>query len=90
MCNCLTSPSSGGFLCTGEGPGQPPPVVRSAEEAYRTDAEAYVAAFGGTIDEAVRRLKLQEKIVELDEKLQVHESRVFAGLWIEHTPAFVW
>lgn len=72
----------------GEGPGQPPPVVRSDEEAYRADAEAYVAAFGGTVDEAVRRLKLQDKIVELDEKLQAHKSSVFAGLWIEHTPRF--
>ncbi|MEO7841805.1 MAG: S1 family peptidase [Anaerolineales bacterium] len=70
------------------GPGQPPPVVRSDEEAYRADAEAYVAAFGGTIDEAVRRLKLQDKIAKLDAKLQTHESRVFAGLWIEHTPRF--
>ena len=62
--------------------------MRSVEEAYLTDAEAYVAAFGGTIDEAVRRLKLQEKIIELDEKLQAHERGVFAGLWIEHTPRF--
>jgi hypothetical protein len=72
----------------GEGPGQNPLVVRDSEEAYRVDAEAYVAAFGGTIDEAVRRLKLQEKIIELDEKLQAHERGAFAGLWIEHTPRF--
>ena len=36
-----------------------PPTVLGEEEAYREDAKAYVAAFGGTIDEAVRLLKLQ-------------------------------
>lgn len=66
----------------------PYPVVLSAEEAYREDAEAYVAAFGGTIDEAVGRLKLQGTIAELDTTLQVRQSNAFAGLWVEHTPRF--
>ena len=64
------------------------PVVLSEEEAYRKDAKAYVAAFGGTVDEAVRRLKLQGTIQELDETLQTQESATFAGLWIEHIPRF--
>ncbi|CAG0937598.1 Large cysteine-rich periplasmic protein OmcB [Thermoflexales bacterium] len=69
--------------------GEPPvPVVLSEDAAYRNDAEAYVAAFGGTIDEAVRRLKLQGPITQLDAVLQTQEKTTFAGLWIEHTPRF--
>ena len=64
------------------------PQVRSAEEAYRKDAEAYAAAFNVSIDEAVRRLKLQDAISLLDAALQVNESAIFGGFWIEHTPTF--
>lgn len=62
--------------------------VLSEELAWQHDAEHYVKAFGGTIEEAVSRLKLQEEIAILDAKLQYSEASVFGGLWIEHTPAF--
>lgn len=76
-------------LAQSGGPGQAhPPVVLGTEDAYREDANAYVAAFGGTIDEAIRHLKLQGIINDLDATLQVKESGTFAGLWIEHTPRF--
>lgn len=64
------------------------PVLLSEDEAYRRDAVAYVNAFGGTIEEAVRKLKLQPQISELEVALEVNEPNTFSGLWIEHTPKF--
>jgi hypothetical protein len=76
-------------LAESNGPGRESEgVVLSADEAYYQDAEAYVAAFGGTIEEAIYRLKLQGTIAELDVTLQHKEQATFAGLWIEHTPQF--
>lgn len=72
----------------GDGPLPSQSVVRSSEEAYQEDAKVYAATFGATVDEAVRRLKLQGPIAELDAILQDKESDTFAGLWIEHTPRF--
>lgn len=57
-------------------------------EAYLPDAEAYAKAFNVDVDEALRRLLLQDKIAALNTLLQSKESSTFAGLWIEHTPTF--
>lgn len=64
------------------------PQILTEDEAYQRDAAEYVKAFGGTVDEAVRRLKLQNVIAELEETLRIQEEDTFAGLWIEHTPRF--
>lgn len=64
------------------------PVLLSEDEAYRRDAQAYVEAFGGTVEEAIRRLKLQIPVAELEKTLQDKEADKFAGLWIEHLPRF--
>ncbi len=77
------------FAQNGNRGEQPPaPIVLREDEAYQEDAEAYVAAFGGTVLEAIRRLKLQGAVAELDATLQSQEKATFAGLWIEHTPRF--
>lgn len=64
------------------------PVLLSEDEAYQRDAVAYVDAFGGTIEEAVRRLKLQSQVSDLEVVLEANEPDTFSGLWIEHTPKF--
>ncbi|MBP8251236.1 MAG: hypothetical protein KAX40_02650 [Herpetosiphon sp.] len=60
----------------------------TSDDAFLTDAKSYVEAFGGTQEEAVRRLKLQQPIGDLGATLQEQESATFGGLWIEHTPNF--
>ena len=60
----------------------------SAENPLARDAQDYAVQFGTTVDEAERRLNLQEAIGKLDHKLTTGESDTFAGLWIQHEPDF--
>ena len=48
------------------------------------DVQSYADEWGISIDEATRRLNLQDTMGELDAALQENESDTFAGLWIEH------
>ena len=57
-------------------------------EALLSDAQSYAADFGVGLDEAVRRLGLQDQIGELNAELAAKERDTFAGLWLEHTPQF--
>jgi streptogrisin C len=57
-------------------------------EALLQDAAAYAARFGVDVDEAVRRLRLQREIGDLDAALTEEEQATFAGLWIEHEPRY--
>jgi hypothetical protein len=57
-------------------------------EALLKDTGAYAAAFGVSLDEAVRRLQLQEDIGNLNAKLEAEQADTFAGLWIEHQPQY--
>ena len=52
------------------------------------DAEAYAEHHGITVNEAIRRLELQDAAGNLDAELSVKEAETFGGLWIEHTPEF--
>lgn len=61
--------------------------TRSADPQLR-DAVEYAADQGITLDEAIRRLRLQELTGELATKLMANEEHRFAGLWIQHTPTF--
>lgn len=56
-------------------------------DALDRDARSYAADYGVDVDEAVRRLQLQETIGDLDAKLESNEASTFGGLWIEHGPA---
>jgi PKD domain len=56
--------------------------------ALLQDAAAYAARYGVDVDEAVRRLRLQRQIGELDAALTEEEPATFAGLWIEHQPRY--
>lgn len=79
---CFAAPVAPTHAQTGPDGG----VLLTEDEAYRRDAEAYVQAYGGTIEAAVQHLKLQSPIAELGEKLEVEMPDTFAGLWIEHKP----
>ena len=60
----------------------------TTDDPFTMEAEAYAEDFGTTLEEAIRRLKLQTTIGELDQQLTSNESETFAGLWIQHEPTF--
>ncbi|MBN1180301.1 MAG: hypothetical protein JXD18_13900, partial [Anaerolineae bacterium] len=55
-------------------------------DALRRDAESYAEAHDVPLDEAIRRLKQQDPVGELNAVLQEQETGVFGGLWIQHEP----
>lgn len=62
------------------------PALQPLSDALRRDAEAYAADHGVTVEEAARRLALQDPIGVLHEQLAAHEANTFGGLYIEHEP----
>lgn len=80
------SQGSGGAAAgaSGQTPGSGAP---SADGLLR-DAQNYAQTYGVSVAEAVRRLELQESIGALNAELTAQESNTFAGLWIEHQPAY--
>jgi hypothetical protein len=66
--------------------------VRAQDESTaptRTrSAEAYAKSFAVSVAEAQRRIQLQRQIGELNARLERDEAATFAGLVIEHRPAF--
>jgi len=58
------------------------------EEASLFFAEIYAKDNGVTVDEALRRFKLQDIAGKLSEELSTKEAATLAGYWIEHTPKF--
>lgn len=63
-----------------------PPVVQSAVEALKQDAGEYARAYGVGLDEAERRLRLQEASVAVSERLRVQYRDRLAGIAVEHAP----
>ena len=57
-------------------------------DSLRPDAQLYAEHMGVSIDEALRRFRIQELAGELDAKLSASEAPTFAGLWLEHAPQF--
>lgn len=51
--------------------------------ALLEDATSYAAQTGVSVDEAVRRLRLQKEIGDLDATLATEEPATYAGLWID-------
>jgi|GEM_PF-823890 len=64
------------------------PGPSPAGDSQNRDAEEYANTVGVDLDEATYRLALQDEIGDLNEQLSTHEGELFAGLWVEHTPAF--
>lgn len=87
-CSVPTTRSSPSALEVGS-PIQPsatPTIVIS--DALRQDAEAMAAHLGISVDEAIRRLSLQDSIGELGAKLEQQEAETLAGLWIQNEPEY--
>jgi len=61
-----------------------PPV----SDGLLRDAEAYAEDQGISLDEAIRQLRLQDPVGELNAVLQEREGDVFGGLWIQHEPEY--
>lgn len=64
------------------------PTIAQGNISLLMDAKMYSSAMGVDMNEAIRRLKLQDDIGELNRELSVQEEDTFAGLWIQHQPDF--
>ena len=75
--------------CGGASPN-PDDAIATAplDDALLQDAGTYAAEYGLDLDEAMRRLALQDTIGALNAELAEKEGATFAGLWIEHEPQF--
>jgi hypothetical protein len=60
----------------------------SSGNTLREDARMYAADYGVTIEEALRRLELQEDVGELRASLVSNEAATFGDLEILHEPSF--
>lgn len=82
------------LLLTGCGGGLEPDAsgalspTESVPDAGNPDAAAYAADLGISLEEAVQRLSSQEGIGAFQERLRASLPDTFAGLWIEHQPAY--
>ncbi len=57
-------------------------------DALARDAQFYAADFGVSVEEAICRLMIQDEIGPLGRAIRSGEPETFAGLWIQHKPAF--
>lgn len=64
------------------------PDPLTEEESLAQDARAYAADTGVSLQEAVRRLELQDSAGGLNAALTANERDTFAGAWIQHDPEF--
>ncbi|MBC8445842.1 MAG: hypothetical protein H8D74_01445 [Chloroflexi bacterium] len=67
---------------------QPTAASVGVSDALRRDAETMAEDLGISVDEAIRRLKLQDPIGTLGAELERLEADTFAGLWIQHEPEY--
>ena len=58
----------------------------SESEAAAVDAQSYADDFGVTLNVALERLAIQEKLGEAIVELSDRESETYAGAWVEHSP----
>lgn len=68
--------------------GAEPDFVEPTPTEINPDAQYYADDFGVSLEEANRRLQQQEALGTLAEMLRTNEADSFAGLWIEHEPAY--
>jgi len=61
---------------------------RPAGERRSRAAETYASQYNVPYEEALRRLKFQRQVGELDARLTEQESATFGGLYIERKPTF--
>lgn len=66
----------------------PTPSATATPAVNSLAATWYARDYGVPLEEAFRRLALQDDIGRLGASLETAEASTFAGLWIEHTPRF--
>ena len=64
------------------------PAEPGKEAAPSPEARMYAKDYGVPLEEAVRRLRLQNALPRLEPELRKKEADTFAGLWIQHEPDF--
>ncbi len=69
-------------------PTQPVPSGLDRDDPLVQDAQIFTASEGIGLEEAVRRLRLQDSIGVLGAELERNESATLAGLWIQHQPEY--
>ncbi|MEA3345575.1 MAG: hypothetical protein U9Q78_04935 [Chloroflexota bacterium] len=79
---------SSGVLQTPTPAIQPTTASVEVSDALRRDAETMAEELGIPVDEAIRRLKLQDPIGTMGAELERQEADTFAGLWIQHEPEY--
>ena len=85
---CDTLPSDSG-IPGGAAPAASVGAAAAGEpDALRVDAESYARHYGVSVDEALRRLRVQQAAGELNAQLQARHPETFAGMTIEHQPSF--
>lgn len=74
----------------GTSSGRGGPRILSEEEALRQDARWYARDMGVSLDEAIRRLEMQDDTLpsDLERELKKSEGDTFAGLWVRHKPDY--
>lgn len=70
------------------GPVGSPAASPSPSASAHPDAAAYAEAFNVSIEDATRRLTIQEEIDPLRASLQAAVGNRWAGGWLEHEPEF--
>ncbi|WP_420642207.1 hypothetical protein [Candidatus Leptofilum sp.] len=70
--------------------GAEPDLVETAvpTSEINPDAQAFADDLGISLEEASRRLNLQDAIGEFAAALEANEADSFAGLWIQHEPEY--
>ena len=58
------------------------------EEVPSPEARMYAKDYGVSLEEAARRLRLQNALPRLEPELREKEADTFAGLWVQHRPEF--
>lgn len=64
------------------------PEAFGENEALRSHAAGLAADFGTSVDEAHRRLAVQDDLTEIVRAIKAVDPSRFAGAWIEHQPDF--
>jgi hypothetical protein len=66
----------------------PDSVPLGEQDAFLRDAQSYAEDMNVSLDEAVRRMELQNSIGELGAALAVNERDTFGGLWVQNEPDY--
>ncbi len=64
------------------------PTPGGDDDGLRRDAQEYAKDLGISLDEAIERLRMQQKVPGVEEALRAAAPNRVAGVWIGHVPSF--